>query len=63
MRHIALSLALLITGCALANTMSPKVEVAAVELRSLGLLDQTLGVTLCVSNPNNTELLRRQSNT
>ena len=60
MRHIALSLALLITGCALATTPFPKVEVAAVELRGLGLLDQTLGVTLCVSNPNNTELAFRR---
>ncbi len=56
MRYIALSLALLITGCALATATPPKVEVAAVELRGLGLLDQTLGVTLCVTNLNNTEL-------
>ncbi len=56
MRRIALSLALLVTGCALAAATPPKVEVAAVELRGLGLLDQTLGVTLCVSNPNDTEL-------
>ncbi len=60
MKHIALPVALLITGCALATTPSPKVEVAAVELRGLGLLDQTLGVTLCISNPSNMELAFRR---
>ena len=38
----------------------PGVEVAAVELRGLGVLDQALGVTLCVSNPNDTELSFRR---
>jgi len=46
----------LCTGCALATATPPQVEVVAVRLRSLGLLDQTLGVTLCVTNPNNSEL-------
>lgn len=40
--------------------MPPQVEVAAVELRGVGLLDQTLGVTLCVTNPNNSELAFRR---
>lgn len=60
MRHIALLLAFLISGCALATARPPEVEVAAVELRGLGLLDQTLGVALCVSNPNDTELAFRR---
>ena len=61
MRHIALVLlAALTAGCALATAAPPEVEVAAVELRGLGLLDQALGVTLCVSNPNNAELSFRR---
>ena len=52
--------ALLCTGCALATATPPQVEVAAVELRGPGLLDQTLGVTLCVTNPNASELAFRR---
>ena len=33
---------------------------AAVQLRGVGLLDQTLGVTLCVTNPNASELAFRR---
>ncbi len=33
---------------------------AAVELRGVGLLDQTLGATLCVTNPNSSELAFRR---
>ena len=53
-------LAALAAGCALATATPPEVEVAAVELRGLGLLDQALGVTLCVSNPNDAELSFRR---
>lgn len=60
MRYSALSLALLASGCALMTARPPEVEVAAVEFRGLGLLDQTLGVTLCVYNPNDTELAFRR---
>ena len=60
MRHLAPLLPLLAAGCALATAMPPEVEVAAVELRGLGLLDQALGVTLCVSNPNDAELSFRR---
>lgn len=59
-RHVALLLALLASGCALATARPPSVEVAAVELRGLGLLDQTLGLTLCVSNPNDVALAFRR---
>lgn len=48
-------LATLCSGCALVTATPPQVEVAAVELRGAGLLDQTLGVTLCVTNPNRSE--------
>ena len=57
---ISVAFALLAAGCALAAATPPEVEVADVELRGLGLLDQTLGVTLCVSNPNTTELSFRR---
>lgn len=52
--------ALLCTGCALATATPPQVEVAAVQLRGVGLLDQTLGVTLCVTNPNTSALAFRR---
>ena len=56
----AAALAPLAAGCALVAATPPRVEVAAVELRGLGLFDQSLGVTLCVSNPNDTELAFRR---
>ena len=59
-RTVPALLAALTAGCALATATPPEVEVAAVELRGLGLLDQALGVTLCVSNPNDTELAFRR---
>lgn len=49
------------TGCALATATPPEVEVARVELRAISLLDQALGVSLCVTNPNeSTELAFRR---
>ncbi len=60
MKQLALVLALLPAGCALATATPPRVEVAAIELRGLGLFDQELGVMLCVSNPNDTQLSFRQ---
>jgi len=51
---------LLCTGCALVTATPPQVEVAGVELRGLSLVDQTLGVTLCVTNPNTSELSLRR---
>ena len=60
-RPMAWTLAtVLCAGCALATATPPQVEVAAVELRGAGLLDQTLSVTLCVTNPNNSELAFRR---
>lgn len=59
MRCAAPAFALLATACALA-VAAPEVEVAGVELRGLGLLDQALGVALCVSNPNDAELSFRR---
>lgn len=57
---MTVALALLAAGCALAMATPPEVEVADVELRDLGVPDQALGVTLCVSNPNATELSFRR---
>ncbi len=51
---------LLCNGCALATATPPQVEVADVQLRGIGLLNQTLGVTLCVTNPNASELAFRR---
>jgi len=53
-------MASLCSGCAMVTATPPQVEVASVELHSAGLLDQVLGVTLCVTNPNNSELLFRR---
>jgi LEA14-like dessication related protein len=43
-------------GCALATATPPAIEVQRVELRGAGLLDQSLGVVLCVTNPNDAAL-------
>ena len=52
-----LGAALLATpGCALLTATPPTVEVQRVELRGVGLLDQALGVALCVTNLNDTAL-------
>ena len=59
-RILVLAAVSLATGCALITATPPSVEVAGVELRAIGLLDQVLGVTLCVSNPNQTELSFRR---
>jgi LEA14-like dessication related protein len=59
-RPFAWTAALLCTGCVLATGTPPQVEVADVQLRGIGLLNQTLGVTLCVTNPNASELAFRR---
>lgn len=51
---------LALAGCALVNATPPQVEVAQVELRGAGLLDQSLGLSLCVTNPNDTKLSFRR---
>ena len=50
-------------GCALLTATSPSVEVAQVELRGVSASGQLLGVTLCVTNPNDTELAFRRVRT
>ncbi len=44
------------SGCALLTAAAPQVEVVQVELRGASLLDQSLAVALCVTNPNDTAL-------
>ncbi len=48
--------ALALTGCSILTATRPSVEVDSVELRAVGLLDQVLAVSLCVTNPNDTTL-------
>ncbi len=56
----AVLLATFCTSCTLATATPPQVEVAGVRLRDAGLLDQSLAVTLCVTNPNASELSFRR---
>ena len=56
----ALLITLFGTGCALVTAAPPRVEVASVQLRAAGLLNQALAVTLCVTNPNASELSFRR---
>ena len=53
-------LAASLPGCTLLTAAPPGVEVAGVELRGAGLLSGALGVTLCVTNPNDAELSFRR---
>lgn len=49
-------LAMTVTGCAIVTATPPSVEVMDVRLVGLGLTEQRLAVTLCVSNPNKAAL-------
>ena len=44
------------SGCAVLTATPPTVDVMAVQLTGIGPLEQRLAVTLCVTNPNRTEL-------
>jgi len=56
LRILTAAAALGVSGCTLLTATPPRVEVTGVELRGIGLLDQQLAVTLCVTNPNAAEL-------
>lgn len=58
----ALAATLFVEGCALLRAMPPEVVVQQVALRGIGLLDQILTVSLCVSNLNDSELDFRRVN-
>ena len=49
-------LTLAVAGCALATATPPSVDVMDVRLVGLGLTEQRLAVTLCVTNPNKIDL-------
>ncbi len=60
-RSVAAALiTVLCTSCALVTATPPQVEVASVQVRGAGLLDQALAVTLCVTNPNTSQLSFRR---
>ena len=50
----------LVSGCALAGGAPPTVDVLDVHLVGIGLTEQQLATTLCVTNPNTTELAFRR---
>ena len=56
LRTAAAALALCMTGCALLTADRPTVDVMDVRLVGLGLTEQQLAVTLCVTNPNPDQL-------
>ena len=58
-----LTLALPTGGCTLLTATPPRVQVQSVALRGIGLLEQSLAVTLCVSNPNDAALAFRHVTT
>lgn len=60
LRLPVLAMVLLSGGCTLLTATPPQVEVQKVELLGASPLDQVLGVTLCVTNPNDTELAFRR---
>lgn len=53
-------LGLALTGCTLATATPPSVDVMDVHLVGIGLTEQQLAVTLCVTNPNTDELAFRR---
>jgi hypothetical protein len=54
-QYVGLGFAAPASGCALVFEGPPQVVVADVSLKAIGLLDQSLDVTLCVTNPNKRE--------
>jgi LEA14-like dessication related protein len=53
---LALTTLLAGSGCALITATPPSVDVTDVRLTGIGLMEQRLAVTLCVTNPNRSEL-------
>ena len=51
-QQASILLALGLGGCALATAVPPSVDVLGVQLTGLGLTEQQLSLTLCVTNPN-----------
>ena len=59
-RFIALALAAGLSACALATDAPPTVDVLSVRLIGLGLIEQQIETTLCVTNPNANEIAFRR---
>ncbi len=61
-RRLAATLAatLAVSGCALATDTPPSVDVLDVHLVGIGLTEQELATTLCVTNPNANEMAFRR---
>ncbi len=57
---LSIALAAAVSGCALATATPPTVDVLDVRLVGVGLTEQQLATTLCVTNPNATELAFRR---
>ncbi len=55
-----LFLALAVSGCALATDTPPSVDVMAVRLVGIGLTEQQLALTLCVTNRSSSEIAFRR---
>ena len=58
-RLSAAGLGLGMSGCALPTVTPPSVDVLDVQLTGIGLTEQQLAVTLCVTNPNSSTLAFR----
>ena len=56
---VALGATLGASGCALAGDTPPSVDVLNVQLVGIGLAEQQLATTLCVTNPNTNEIAFR----
>ncbi len=54
------AVAILLSGCALITDTPPDVEVLDVRLVGIGLTEQQLAATLCVTNPNANEIAFRR---
>ena len=59
-RLAAATLSLGVSGCALATSTPPSVDVLDVQLTGIGLTDQQLAITLCVTNLNRSTIAFRQ---
>ena len=60
MTFLAAVLSVGISGCALMNDTPPSVDVTDIRLIGLGLTEQRLAMTLCVTNPNINQIAFRR---
>ena len=60
LRMALLALPLVFTGCTLASSTPPTVDALDIHLTGIGLTEQVLSTTLCVTNPNANEIAFRR---